>query len=103
MSHRYVPAMPSATARLVTAATSHVGLLCGMLAVAQLWLLRATAEGSQPLLSILVRATESATGFICSHTNEHALREGWSRGCERDGVEAACKRSSSSSLTLHLD
>ena len=57
MSRRtYTPAMPSAGARLLIAGTSHIGLLFGALALTQFWLLNAvTAEGSQPMLSILVR------------------------------------------------
>ena len=70
-----MPAIPSAPARLVTAASSHVGLLFGVLAVAQLWLLNATAEGSQPLLSILVRVTKSSN-WILHVPHKHVAREG---------------------------
>lgn len=61
----------------MTAASSHVGLLFGVLAVAQLWLLNATAEGSQPLLSILVRATKSSNCLTILHVpHKHVAREG---------------------------
>ena len=54
----YTPAMPSVAARLLIAGTSHIGLLFGALALTQFWLLNAvTDEGSQPMLSILVRGS----------------------------------------------
>ena len=54
MSRRYVPATPSAGARIMAAGTARPGLLLGLLGVGQLWLLSAAAAGSQPLLTIMV-------------------------------------------------
>lgn len=102
MSRRYVPSTPSAPARLVTAGANHVGLLVGVLALAQLRLLAVAAAGSQPLLTVLVRPSSSRSQppHLCS------LRDHTRRGTDLASVpcarpttrRSACTRSTAWSL-----